>query len=176
MNIELLPLRLNVMELQQELQACQGWNLCPLRTQGKRSPHRECDDVWVRWRNTGIRPDGSFDCSWYDVADELPSAVALCETLFNLHDGVEMGGVLVTRIPPGKQVYPHIDQGWHAGHYEKFAVQVKGNRKQAFCFDSESLSPETGDVFWFRNDVPHWVTNPTDEERITLICCIRRAH
>lgn len=87
-----------------------------------------------------------------------------------------MGGVLITRIPAGKQVYPHIDEGWHAGHYEKFAIQVKGNKEQAFCFNKESLSPETGDVFWFRNDVPHWVTNFSEEERITLICCIRRAH
>lgn len=176
MNIELLPLRFNVMELQQELQECQGWNLCPLRTQGARSPHRECDDVWVRWRNTAIRSDGSFDCSWYDVADELPSAVKLCEALFSLYDGSRMGGVLITRIPPGKQVYPHIDGGWHAGHYEKFAIQVQGNSEQEFCFDGESLSTQPGDVFRFRNDVPHWVTNSSKEARITLICCIRREH
>lgn len=176
MNIELLPLRLNVMDLQQELQTCQSWNLFPLRTQVARSPHRECDDIWVRWRNTAIRPDGSFDCSWYDVADEIPAAVSLCEALFSLYDGVELGGVLITRIPAGKQVYPHIDTGWHAAHFEKFAVQVKGNSEQTFCFEQEHLSCETGDVFMFRNDVPHWILNPTDEERITLICCIRRAH
>lgn len=174
-NISLLPVRFNVWQAQQELQTCQGWNLLPLRTQGC-SPHRECDDIWMRYRSGAIRTDGSFDCTWYDVADELPSIQLLCEGIFALYEGKEMGGVLITRIPAGKQVYPHVDQGWHALHYEKFAIQLAGNAEQSFCFEDACLSPLPGELYQFNNQACHWVTNPSEEDRITLICCIRRAH
>lgn len=175
MNIKLLPDRFDVHQLQVELENFSGWNWFPMRTQGN-SPHRECDDIWVRWQNGAVRADGSFDCEWYGVAHELPSAVALCQLISDLYMGIEMGGVLITRIPPGKQVYPHVDRGWHAHRYEKFAIQVKGNSEQSFCFQEERLSPQSGELFWFDNSKPHWVLNPSAEERITLICCIRRDH
>lgn len=171
--IRLLPHKFDVTPIHEELKTCSGWNLCRLRTQGK-SPHRECDDIWLRWQTSPTRDDKSFDCGWYDVADELPEAVKLCEEVFRLYGGVEMGGVLITRIPAGKQVYPHSDHGWHARRYEKFAVQIQGHKDQSFCFEGESLSPVSGELFWFDNSQGHWVKNPTDQDRITMIICIRR--
>lgn len=90
--------------------------------------------------------------------------------------GKELGGVLITKIPAGKQVYPHVDGGWHAEHYEKFAILVQGNPEQEFCFESSALRCREGDSFTFDNHFPHWVTNDSPEDRITLIICIRRAH
>jgi Aspartyl/Asparaginyl beta-hydroxylase len=173
-NIALLPVRFDVLAAREELKACSGWNLLPLRTQHPKSPHRECDDIWVRYQNRPSRSDGSFDCVWYDVADELPAVMDLCEAVCMLMEATELGGVLVTRIPAGKQVYPHSDHGWHAEHYEKFAVQIVGNAKQSFCFEDGSLSPESGDLFTFCNQAKHYVLNNSDEDRITLICCILR--
>jgi hypothetical protein len=172
-NISSLPVRLNVFAAQQELESCSGWNLWPHRKSAKRSPHRECDDIWVRFQTTPTREDGSFDCGWYDVADELPAIVDLCNAVEAVTGAVEMGGVLITRIPAGKQVYPHADFGWHAEHYEKYAVQIKGNADQRFYFDDSSLSPDPGDLYTFVNQHRHWVRNDSTEERITLICCLR---
>lgn len=90
--------------------------------------------------------------------------------------GDRLGMVLITRIPPRGRVEPHIDSGWHAGYYAKYAVQIKGNAGQAFHFDGESLSPEPGDLYTFDNSKLHWVTNDSDEERITCIICIRGSH
>jgi hypothetical protein len=171
-NISYLPVRFDVREAHQELVQCSGWNLWPDRRIN--SPHRECDDIWVRYQNSTIRPDGSFDCGWWDVADELPAVVSLCQSVGAIVYSQDMGGVLVTRIPAGKQVYPHKDFGWHAQYYEKFAVQIAGNKDQAFCFEDGSLSPESGDVFTFCNQATHWVTNESAEDRITLIVCLRR--
>jgi len=168
----------DVSALQQEL-AVAPWNSYRWRTEHPRSPHREASDIWVRYNaieNLGPHFNDPHEAVWYPVAEQIPSARTLAETVFDLIDGERLGGVLITRIPPGGQVYPHVDQGWHATTFEKFAIQVKGNPEQAFCFEGESLSPEVGELFWFDNSKPHWVTNPTEEERITLICCIQRAH
>lgn len=174
--IQALPIALNVYQAQRELEGCTAWNLLRMRTDPKNSPHRECDDIWMRYRSGELRPDGSFDCSWYDVADELPAVVDLCNAVEALTGATEIGGVLVTRIPPGKQVYPHKDFGWHAEYFEKYAVQIRGNAKQKFSFEDCHLVTETGDLFTFVNQHGHWVTNDSDEPRITLIVCLKRAH
>jgi aspartyl/asparaginyl beta-hydroxylase (cupin superfamily) len=113
---------------------------------------------------------------WYPCAEHLPSIKHLVADVMEAVEGAQLGGVLITRIPAGKQVYPHVDQGWHATHYEKFAVQIKGNLGQMFCFKDSQLSPLEGELYWFNNQQPHWVVNNSCEDRITLICCIRRAH
>jgi len=87
--------------------------------------------------------------------------------------GEILGGVLMTRLPPGKKIYNHIDGGFHAGFYDKFLVNIKCNQDQAFVFDEGNLINAVGDVSWFRNDVNHAVTNNSDEERISLIVCIK---
>lgn len=71
-------------------------------------------------------------------------------------------------------MHPHVDTGWHAGFYEKAAIQIKGDARQAFHFDDASLSALDGESYAFDNSKLHWVTNDSDRERITLIVCMRR--
>ena len=85
----------------------------------------------------------------------------------------ELGGVLITRIPAGKECKPHSDPGWHARRYQKFGVQITSAPGQKFCFEDAELETKPGDIFWFDNEYTHWVTNPTPYERITMIVCIR---
>ena len=80
---------------------------------------------------------------------------------------------MITKIPPGGMVKPHVDHGWHADYYDKYAVQLQGNCDQAFCFENESFSALPGDVYWFNNKVEHWVVNNSSEDRMTMIICIR---
>lgn len=176
MNIKRLPFSLDVGRLQAELAAHpEVWGQHRWRTEGS-SPHRECSDVWVRYNaleNFGPHFNDEHESEWYPVADVLPAAVHLTNQIYTLVDGSELGGVLITKVPAGKQVHPHTDRGWHAEHYEKFAVLIAGNPEQKFCFRDGAMGCSRGDCFWFRNDVPHWVLNPTAEDRITLIVCAR---
>jgi quercetin dioxygenase-like cupin family protein len=98
----------------------------------------------------------------------------LCLDLMRAVEGVELGGVLITRIPPGAECKPHTDPGWHARRYDKYAVQITSAPGQRFHFEGESLETKPGDLFWFDNQFTHWVTNPTAYERVTLIVCIRK--
>jgi len=157
------------------------WNVIPFRTSAYGTPHLKVDDIWVRynpWSNfDGDRAkfNGPHDSEWYPEADKLPAVKDMVFQVMSLVRGERLGAVLITRIPPGGMVQPHVDGGWHAGYYEKFAIQLRGNPKQAFCFEETKLVTLPGDLFWFRNDIVHWVTNESDEERITLIICIRRS-
>ena len=156
------------------------WNQHTMRTEAYGTPHRKVDDIWARynpWRNfTGdVKAFNAEHVSeWYPCVHFIPAAWSLARQVMRKVGGKVLGGVLLTRIPPGGEVRPHVDTGWHAGHYEKYAVQVKGNKDQAFCFEDAELRPEPGDLYTFDNSKLHWVINDSGTERITLIVCIKR--
>lgn len=180
-NIRYLGKGLDVTPLLMHLEgAPELWNQHRARTQsdGYGGAHKQVSDIWVRFnpmRNyTG---DPSFfsephESEWYPAADMIP-VKPMVRKVMAIVGGERLGGVLITRIPAGGMVRPHVDDGWHARYYDKYAVQLEGNAKQAFCFEGESLSSEPGDLYTFDNSKLHWVTNDSDEERMTLIMCIR---
>ena len=141
-------------------------------------------DIWVRfnaWENydradtTMDEFTGPHESVWYPVAYEIPALrMLVSDVLCHVGADRELGGVLITKIPPGCYVSPHVDGGWHAEYYrDKYAVQLKGNAEQTFNFEGASLAPLPGEVFWFDNSKLHWVANPSDEDRITMIICTR---
>lgn len=157
----------------------QLWNCHSLRTQQYAGPHSQVSDIWLRynaWENfEGDREafNGPHESEWYPAAYVLPVR-SLVMDLMHFVGGTRLGGVLLTKIPAHGQCAPHVDRGWHATHYEKFAIQVAANERQSFCFDNEALITAPGDLFTFDNSFTHWVINDSDEDRMTLICCIRR--
>lgn len=177
-----LPYRFNTEPLYRELvNYPEVWNEIPYRTNSATSPHREVDDVWVRYNAlenwTGDRDsfNGPHTSVWYPVVHRLPAARLLALDLYAQLEGVQLGAVLITRVPAHKQVYPHVDESWHARYYEKFIIQVRGNNRQAFFVKEQLVSARTGECYWFDNSHPHWVVNHSDEDRISLIVCVRRA-
>ena len=150
------------------------WNEHNARTKDEFSPHYELDDIWPRFGDIEYAENNQpHDSKWYPSADILGIKPFVYD-LFRAVEGVELGGVLITRIPAGKKCKPHIDPGWHARRYEKFGVQITSAPGQKFCFDEEELETKPGDIFWFDNQFTHWVINPTPYDRITMIVCIRK--
>lgn len=182
MKIESLNHHFNVHALCAQLDALDesgdnAWDEHPFRTSNPLSPHREASDIWVRYNsleNFGEKFNDEHESVWYPIADKIPAVKALCEAMQKYIGVDELGGVLITRIPPHGQVYPHTDQGWHATHYQKYAILLSGNKNQAFCFDGIEHRCEKGDSFTFDNQYTHWVTNPTEFVRETLIICMRK--
>lgn len=145
-------------------------------------PHRSVDDIWVRYNDFDKyegNPDffaGEHDSVWYPDTAKIPAVKELCLDLMAEVRGERLGGVLITRIPPGGGVGPHVDQGWHARYYDKFAIQLMGHPDQAFCFADHQLSAMPGQCYTFDNSQEHWVTNASNVPRMTLICCVRGAN
>jgi hypothetical protein len=152
----------------------QLWNEHTARTQSPNSPHHGLDDIWARYgdpeRAVDDRP---HDAHWYPSAEVL-GIRKICYDIMRFVEGVELGGVLITRIAPGRMVRPHTDPGWHARRYEKYGVQITSAPGQKFCFEDQELETKPGDVFWFDNSHTHWVTNDTPYERVTMIICVRK--
>lgn len=174
MKIRLLAEGLNVQPLVDALEAHpEFWNLHTGRTENPASPHHELSDIFVRYVQPGEDPSVKHDAVWYPCAEVLP-VKELIYPLMTAFRGDILGGVLITRIKPGQICKPHVDNGWHAQFYEKFAIQLKAAPEQTFHFEDEVLVTKPGDLFTFDNSYKHWVTNASTEERITLIACIRR--
>jgi hypothetical protein len=149
------------------------WNQHRMRTADANSPHREVDDIWLRYaKPREADKPGPHESEWYPSANILPIK-ELVYPLMQFVEGDMLGGVLLTRIKAGHACYRHSDHGWHARFYEKFAIQIASAPGQRFCFDGESLEPMPGDVYTFNNEHTHWVTNDTPHDRITLIVCIK---
>lgn len=174
MKIQQIAEGLHVRDLLWALQANpQFWDECTDRTAPVGSPHHGLSDIWARWAAPGVDGSAPHDAIWYPCADVLPVR-PLAMQIMAAVGGEKLGGVLITKIPAGARCRPHTDPGWHARHYEKFAVQVQSAPGQRFCFDGESLEPKPGDCYRFDNSHTHWVENDTPHDRITLIVCVRR--
>jgi hypothetical protein len=178
--LHLTGFRFNVLPLVAELQAHpELWNDFDLRTNHPQSPHRELDDIFVRYNARenfdGDRDafNGPHDAVWWPATDVLPSAQQIALDLMSQVQGERLGMVLITRIPPGAKCYPHVDKGWHARHFDKYAVQLASAPAQSFHVEDESLIAGPGECYWFDNSRPHWVVNDSDQARMTMIVCIR---
>jgi hypothetical protein len=156
------------------------WNTVKLRTEAYGTPFNKTDDIWVRMnalKNYNPKKPAKFLAEhhsvWYPAYDKLPAFRPLILGLMPLVAGEELGGVLITRIPAGCRVPPHQDKAWHVTYYNhKFAVMLRANEAQDFCFEGETMKAVTGEIFEFDNNYTHWITNDSDEERITLIVCV----
>jgi uncharacterized RmlC-like cupin family protein len=96
------------------------------------------------------------------------------KTVLEIVGGTELLGVLITKIPPGESVKPHVDSGWHALNTDKYGLSIQANDEQAFCFEHQELKTKPGDLFWFYNQHKHWVVNNSNEDRITIIFCVKK--
>jgi hypothetical protein len=181
-SIRSLHMSFDVAEAVAELDAHpELWDEHTVRTERYNTPHTGVSDIWVRfndWKH--FKGDATaftqlpHESVWYPCAAILPAVKRLVFQVFRYVIGEELGGVLITKIPPGGSVLPHVDTGWHAEYYDKFAVQLKGNKEQAFCFADCELRPMPGELYTFDNSKLHFVTNCSTEDRMTLIVCIRR--
>jgi len=141
-------------------------------------PHRESTDIWVRYGDFDKYGEDVFmyehDSVWYPVLLEIPTVADIAFNLMSLVHGERLGGVLITKIPLGGKIYSHIDTtGWHPNYYDKFYVPILNKEGAKFCFEDIEIQGEEGSAYWFRNDVPHWVNNDSDSDRIAMVVCIK---
>ena len=144
------------------------------------SPHRESSDIWVRYgdifgengKNVLIE---EHDSVWYPIIDDLQEVLPIAFKLMTKVHGERLGGVLITKLEKGKKVYPHVDtEGWHPGYYDKFYVPILNKDGAVFGFEDDGeINAKEGEAYWFRNDIPHWVNNNSDSDRIAMVVCIK---
>lgn len=169
--VNILPL-LHAVHRQPEL-----WNQNTLRTSHPGTVHSQVDDIWL-WFNEFCKDDpytvvNSKDCIPYPAWQALPECRSLVFDLMRLVEGVQLGRVLITRLPPGKCISPHIDQGAPAEFYSRYQIALQVYPGTTFKAGNEQINMKTGDCWLFDNTQEHSVTNNSIEDRIVLIVDIR---
>ena len=151
------------------------WNATPGR-RGPTSPHRETQDIWLRWRDPDVgSPSRPGPIIHWPAWFALPAVAEIVKPLVLICAAEELGGVLITKIPSGGQVYPHHDRGgWHAEHFNcKLYVPLRGPAECVNYCEDEQAVMKAGEAWRFDNLKTHWVVNDDDEDRVTLIICMR---
>lgn len=160
------------LDSQPELWGQFGW-----RKNIPNGPHGGMTDIWVRYNRPETIGTPAFnsehDSVFYPAWYKLPSLKNIVFPLMQKVEGVRLGGILITKIPPGHEIKPHVDKGWHVDYYDKFYVSVKSSPGALFFCDDEVLNPKVGEIWRFDNRALHWVQNDSKEDRVTLIVCIR---
>lgn len=155
------------------------WGAHPGRTEPD-SPHFGVPDIWVRYRDAA-----ALTCAqafkephfpvFYPAWHTLPS---LHPIVFGLMHGVyatQLGGILITKIPPGGRVKRHHDRGsWHAEFYNtKVYVGLQSNQACVNYCEDEATKIKAGEAVIFNNLLEHSVENRGETDRVTLIVCMR---
>lgn len=172
--VDVTPLMLQI-QCQPEL-----WDRNPARL-AAHGPHAQTHDIWVRYKDeTENKASGDYsnfadphDPIWYPAYYALPAARTLIFSLMARVEGERLGGVLIYSVPPGKEILPHVDQGWHPNYYDKFNVSLKSLPGCVFHYEDERMQALTGDVHWYTNDVLHWVTNQSEDDQVVMSVSIR---
>lgn len=156
------------------------WGARGYRISDPTSPHHGVPDIWLRHRNLNEldRPNSHHEPHFAEFYPEwwaLPSLHPIVYGLMAHMKAVYLGGILITKIPPGESVKPHSDAGgWHAEfNNHKLYLVLKAN---PFCInycDGEAENFRQGDVWEFSNLVDHSVVNNGDTERQTVIISMR---
>lgn len=151
------------------------WNENRLRTTFPGSPHAQTDDIWLFFNHV---PDDmsvvADDISVIPYAwDRLPEAHDLVFNLMRRVRGRQVGRVLITRLPPGKTIPEHVDQGAPAEYFDRYQIALQCRPGCQFNIADESVNFSMGDCWWIDNRSPHSVINNSDDDRIALIVDIR---
>lgn len=143
--------------------------------------HSEMSDIWVRYNKPELIGKPEFNDEhvpvWYPAWSVLTELRPIIFGLMASVHGEMLGGVLITKIPPEHGIKPHVDRSWHVDYYKKYYVSLKSGVGATFSSESphgrEVLNPRAGEVWEFDNHYLHWVDNRSNEDRVTLIVCIR---
>lgn len=155
------------------------WNAHDARTAAE-GPFAGTDDIHIRFRDPAELVSREayaepFRCVWYPAWQALPHLRPIVFGLMARVEAVELGGVMITRVPPGEQVKPHTDKGrFHAEFYNiKVYVPLMTNPAVVSTCADEVVVMRAGDAWSFPNDLVHSTVNDGDCDRVTLIVCMR---
>jgi len=177
-HFRLIHAGLDVAPILTELEAAPDlWDENRDRTTRAETAHAASSDIWLRYfpRDT-LHSDADFQregrCVFYPAWHRLPALHRVLWALVSTLQATEVGGALITRLPPGGRILPHADSAWHARWFNrKVYIPLKSNPWCINRCEDEVLSFRAGEIWEFNNLVEHEVRNDGPDERITVILC-----
>jgi hypothetical protein len=149
------------------------WDRNPERRLYPDTPHAAMVDITVRYMPEAqvtmearrLEHRNVFWPAWH----ELPALRPMVFALMSRVGAVELGSILLTKLPPGGVIQPHTDAGnWAPEYYNTKAHLTLAGSAVTWCQDEDSIQ-RAGEIWTFDNLLPHSITNNGDCDRI---CCI----
>jgi hypothetical protein len=168
--VDVLPV-LHALALNEDL-----WNIQPLRTTYPQSPHHEADDILLWFNDLNQGPVYAADDKAvvpYPAWDRLPQVRPIIFDLMRRVEGVQLGRVMITRLKPGGQIYPHEDAGAPAEFYSRYQFCLQASPGCLFHCGDETAYFAPGSIWYFDNQQTHAVVNNGSDERISVVIDIR---
>lgn len=164
------------------------WNKHTLRTQTEGTPHREIDDIWLRMNDLEKCIQANEDNTFVDHRESINypamykiyGVKELILTLMTAVKGERLGRCFISRMAPGKRIYPHKDIGDDLSmyydnepYYSRFHIVLQGLPGSIFNAGDESVQMRTGEIWWFDGSQEHEVINNSADDRIHIVCDIK---
>jgi hypothetical protein len=149
------------------------WDRNPERRLYPGTPHAAMTDITVRYmpedqvtlESRRLEHRNVFWPAWY----ELPSLRPLVFGVMHRVGAVELGSILITKLPAGADILPHTDAGnWAPEYYNCKAHIILAGQSITHCV-SDACAQRAGDIWTFDNLKIHSITNNGDCDRV---CCI----
>jgi hypothetical protein len=151
------------------------WNENTLRTQHPGTAHAEVSDIWLMFNELS---DSVVDDRFvvpYRGWDVLKPLRSLILDLMRRVDGVHLGRCIVTKLPSGKEILPHVDGGAPATYYTRYQIALQSLPGAQFYIEDEVVNFRSGEIWLINNNAEHGVINNSDDDRIVCIVDIRSA-
>lgn len=176
-NFRQIAAQVEIESLLREIEAAPSlWNEFNLRTTHPGTVHGAASDIWIRFNDvTKYKPENLYqitedlDCKYYPPHVYLPRTMEITRGLMNLLNVENLGRVIITKLPVGQCIDPHIDEGAYARFYKRYHVTLKNEAGSIFRCGDEVIEPKAGDIYWFDTSKKHEVINNSTADRITLI-------
>jgi len=149
------------------------WDRNTLRTKHPNTAHSEVSDIWLMFNELGEDVANDIIVKPYPAFEKLPQARPLIFDLMRTVEGVTLGRVIITKLPPGKKITPHVDGGAPATYYKRYQMALQSLPGALFTIRDETVQFESGEVWLIDNKKEHSVVNNSRDDRIVMIVDIR---
>lgn len=157
------------------------WDQNTLRTKHPNTAHGAVSDIWLMFNEIPRDPSDTIDIRLvndivvrpYPAFEKLPQARPLIFDLMRTVEGVTLGRVIITKLPPGKKITPHVDGGAPATYYKRYQMALQSLPGALFTIGDETVNFESGEVWLIDNKKEHSVVNNSRDDRIVMIVDIR---
>lgn len=144
------------------------WNENDLRSSYPGTPHAAVDDVWCLFNDPTGDVANELHVKPYRGWYELPIRDVVLNLMRRVN-GAQLGRVVITRLPPGKSIEVHTDQGAPATFFSRYQIALQSLPGCVFKCGDETLQMASGEAWWFDNTQPHEVINNSAADRLAMI-------
>ena len=158
------------------------WDQNRERKIGTDNPHREAPDIWIRChdiepsrRRGTIRTwNDQAEGIWYPGYYALPAVIPIIFDILRDLWATRLGWVLITKVPPGKEIHAHIDDGWNVKHHDtKVYAVLQSNPQCVNWVEDQNVVMKAGECWLFNNQLLHGLRNAGDTDRISMMVTMR---